>query len=394
MRIGRTVPPAAAPLEWADMWDGIGGAVGPERAIDALHAELRSYFGVPHVFTVSSGKAALTVALTALTALSARRDVVIPAFTCFSVPAAVLGAGLRPILCDIDPATFDFDHERLEQTMTSNTLCVVAHHLFGVPAAMDRIRAACRRHGAFLLEDAAQAMGGDIDGRPLGTLGDVGIFSLGRGKNITCGSGGILLTASEPVAVAIAREYARLRPPSRMQQLIELTRVFLMAIFVRPSLYWIPAALPFLELGRTVFPKRIVLRRLSGMHAGLLRNWRQRLADANRARTAATLYFTRQLAPGAAASGARPLLRLPIVATDAAEKSRVCALARKRGLGVSAAYPTPLNEIPELRPAFEGQDFPAARRVADGLVTLPTHQWLTERDKEHIAAVCRDLRAA
>src|SRR5205085_11848261 len=134
----------------------------------------------------------------------------------------------------------------------------------------------------FLVEDAAQAMGVEVDGRPLGTLGDVGVFSLGRGKNITCGSGGIVLSASDAIAAAIAREHARLRPTSFTRQLIELAGVFLMGIFVRPSLYWIPAALPFLGLGRTVFPRHIVLRRLSGMHAGLLRNWRRRLAEANR----------------------------------------------------------------------------------------------------------------
>src|SRR5438045_8484293 len=100
MRIGRTVPPAAAPLGWADLWHGVGGALGPAAAIRALEADLRSEFGVRDLFTVSSGTAALTLALVALRSLSPRRDVVLPAFTCFSVPAAVIAAGLRPVLCD------------------------------------------------------------------------------------------------------------------------------------------------------------------------------------------------------------------------------------------------------------------------------------------------------
>ena len=66
-----------------------------------------------HVFLVSSGSAALTLALMALKSLAREREVVIPAYTCFSVPAAVLQAGLRPVLCDIDPSTFDFDHSHL-----------------------------------------------------------------------------------------------------------------------------------------------------------------------------------------------------------------------------------------------------------------------------------------
>ena len=296
------------------------------------------------------------------------------------------------MLCDIDQATFDFDPARLAQTLNRNTLCVVAHHLFGVPSAIDRIRAACRRHGAYVVEDAAQAMGVEIGGRRLGTLGDVGIYSLGRGKNITCGSGGIVVTNDAQIGAALAREHAPLPPPSPLEQLAEFLRIVMMTIFIRPWLYWIPAALPWLGLGRTIFPRQIRLRRLAGMQAGLLRNWRSRLAESNRVRAATASYFSRRLAIGGA-DGSHPFLRLPIL-TNIEEKSRVCRLAEKRGLGVSVGYPAPINEIPELRSAFTGQRFPAARRVADGLLTLPTHHWLSDRDKRAIADLCRDVAAA
>jgi len=242
MRVGRTVPPAAAPLGWIDLWHGLAGALRPVRSVRALEDEIRREFGVRHVFTVSSGKAALALTLTALKAGSSRRDVVIPAYTCFSVPAAVLAAGLRPVLCDIDASTFDFDHAQLARTLSRDTLCVVAHHLFGVPAAIERIRALCALHRIVLVEDAAQAMGARSSGRRLGTLGDVGIFSLGRGKNITCGSGGIIVTNSGLVADAIARLYRPLTAPSHALQLADFVRLAIMTIFIRPWLYWVPAA--------------------------------------------------------------------------------------------------------------------------------------------------------
>jgi dTDP-4-amino-4,6-dideoxygalactose transaminase len=72
----------------------------------------------------------------------------------------------------------------------------------------------------------------------------------------------------------------------------------------------------------------------------------------------------------------------------------VFALSQKRGLGVSVAYPTPINEIPEIASVFNGQRFPSARRLSERLLTLPTHHWLSERDKRAIADLCRDLRAA
>jgi perosamine synthetase len=392
MKIGRTLPPAAAPIEWIDVLHGLAGALDADRARGALEDDIRHEFGVRRAFAVSSGKAALTLTLQSLAALSPRREVVIPAFTCFSVAGAVVHAGLRPVLCDIDPVTFDFDQRPLQQAMTSSTLCVIAHHLFGVPAAIAPTRALCERHGAFLIEDAAQAMGGDVAGRPLGTLGDVGVFSFGRGKNVTCGSGGLVMTNSERIGAAIAGRYARLASAPAAVQIADAVRTAAMMIFIRPWLYWLPAALPFLGLGRTTFPRTIAVCPLSGFQAGVLRNWRTRLSRSNRARAAAVSFFERALAIASPPGSARPYVRLPIIAPSAEVRNRLCAKART--LGVSVSYPTPISDIPEIRSAFEGQRFPAASRVSERLLTLPTHHLLSDRDKRAIADLCRELSAA
>src|SRR5204863_8160374 len=135
-------------------------------------------------------------------------------------------------------------------------------------------------------------------------------------------------------------------------------------------------------------------RRLSGFQAGLLRNWHSRLTRSNRARAEAVSYFSRELSLDASRSAARPYVRMPIVAPTAEARTRVYAQARKRGLGVSVSYPTPISDIPEIRSEFDGQLFPSASRVSERLLTLPTHQWLSERDKRAIADLCRGLSAA
>jgi dTDP-4-amino-4,6-dideoxygalactose transaminase len=397
MRIGRTLPPAAAPLGWGDLWHGAAAMVSPERSLSALEAEIRREFGVRHVFLVSSGTAALSLALLSLRSLSPRTEVLIPAYTCFSVPAAVRKAGLRPVLCDIEPTTFDFDQAPLETALGADTLCVVAHHLFGVPSDVERIRALCQARGIFVVEDAAQAMGVESKGAKLGTLGDIGIFSLGRGKNITCGSGGVIVTNSDRIAEAVGRQCRRLDASPLAVVLKDLAQLVFMAIFIRPWLYWIPAALPFLRLGQTIFPKDVPLRRLSGMKAGLLHDWRSRLARSNRVRSETAGYFTRRLALGPGqAPAAHPYLRLPVFAANAEERTRILARSQARGLGLSVAYPTPIHEIPEISAAFDGASFPSARRVAERLLTLPTHEWLSEKDKSAIAecvgAAARVLR--
>jgi dTDP-4-amino-4,6-dideoxygalactose transaminase len=385
MRIGRTVPPAAAPLCAADLWHGLAGMFARGHSLHSLEDEIRRHFGVRHVFLVSSGTAALTLTLMALRSLSQRTAVLIPAYTCPSVPAAVVKAGLRPVLCDIDPSTFDFDHALLEQALSAETLCVVAHHLFGIPSDIERIRALCAARDTFVVEDAAQAMGAEADGRALGTLGDVGIFSLGRGKNITCGSGGVIVTRSDQIAGAIDRRYRQIGVPTPAEVVKDLVQLALMAVFIRPRLYWIPAGLPFLRLGETIYPREISLRRLSGMKAGLLRNWRSRLARSNRLRAESAIYFSQRLSVPLRHGASHPYLRLPIVVASAEERERIRALSQERGLGLSIAYPTTVNEIPEIRNAFDGQRFPSAQSVAERLLTIPTHHWLRERDKRAIA---------
>jgi dTDP-4-amino-4,6-dideoxygalactose transaminase len=384
MKIGRVLPPTAAPLGLTDLCHGLAAMLTPTRALARLEHEVRQHFGVEHVFLVSSGTAALTMTFIALRATSSRREVVIPAYTCPSIPAAVLKAGLEPKLCDVDPRTFDFDRAQLESALNDETLAVVAHDLFGIQADIDLVRAMCQARGIIIVEDAAQALGMEYNGRKLGTAGDIGIFSLGRGKTITCGSGGIVVTNSKAISRALAEQVERLRTPTFVHCLVELVHLLVMATFIRPGLYWMPAAVPWLRLGETTFPRRIVVARLSGMKAGLLRGWQRRVQQINRVRSSTSAYFTRELGLTPPAGPEHAYLRLPIRVATGPQKAGLHSQSQKRGLGLSLAYPVPLNEIPELRNRFSGQHFPSARRVADTLLTLPTHHWLSARDKKAI----------
>jgi perosamine synthetase len=385
MRIGRTLPPAAAMIGWRDLRHAVAAMWSPDRAVRLREDEIRKYFGVPYACLVSSGTAALTLALIALRDLSERTDVIIPAFTCYSVPAAVLTAGLHPVLCDVEPATFDFDHARLEQMLTDETLCVVAHHLFGVPSDIERLRAMCHSRGIFLLEDAAQAMGIEVEGGYLGTRADVGIFSLGRGKNVTSSSGGVIVARRDAIAQALDRRCSCLEHPSRFHVLAELVRLVVMAAFIRPNLYWLPASLPFLRLGETIFPRNVVLQRLSGMQAGLLHFWRERLAQSNHIRSENASDFSRRLSLSPPRGHRHPYLRLPVLAATPASRKRIFDMSRRQGLGMSVAYPATIDQVPQLTGYFDAGRFPGAVKLSEQLLTIPTHHWVEERDRMAIA---------
>jgi hypothetical protein len=103
------------------------------------------------------------------------------------------------------------------------------------------------------VEDVAQAFGGECNGVPFGAMGDVSFLSFGRGKNITCGSGGAILTNDDRIGKALAREYAQLPEVSLVDMLRNWLEVAVTKVLINPSLYWLPVGLPFLKLGETKF---------------------------------------------------------------------------------------------------------------------------------------------
>ncbi len=359
-----------------------------------LEKELKDYFGVKHVFLVSSGKAALTVILRALKSVSPeKKNVLIPAYTCYSVPSAIVKAGLNVSLCDIEASTFDFNYHVLAEALDENTLCIVPDHLFGLAADMDSITALCREKGVLVVEDAAQAMGGSFKGKKLGTIGDIGFFSLGRGKNITCGSGGIIVTNSDRLASAVEDAYRPLEQPGKRECLAELLTMMILSLFIRPSLYWLPAGLPFLGLGETIFYRDFPIKKISGMKAGLLKNWKRRLEELNSIRRSNAEQLGRMTGLRERADSSTAYLRLPFLVADITVRDSIYSRAREKGMGISRMYPGPINKINEIRDSFGNETYPIAATVASQILTLPTHQFLTEKDKQAICGLVKQTSA-
>ena len=384
MKVGKTIPPAAAPVSARDLFRGISGLFG-DGYLGKFEDEIRGYFGSEFVFLASSGKAALVLILKGLSLLRSRKKVLIPAYTCYSVPSAIVKSGLEIALCDVDPETLDFDYPQLERRADNNTLCVVSTHLFGIPSDVDRTRRICEEKGIFLVEDAAQAMGVEHDGRKLGTLGDVGFFSLGRGKNISCGSGGIILTSSGDIATSIRKFHRELERETFGECARSVAEAFFTKVFLNPFLYWIPYGLPFLGIGETKFDPDFPVNRLSNFKAAVLGSWRERMERYNRCRILTGRHYKEAFAlrkEKRIYSLDLPYLRFPVYANDPDGKVRACGLYGD--LGVSPMYPDSVNRIEQLREYFKGFECPGAERIANTLMTLPTHVLLTDDDRGKI----------
>lgn len=391
MRIGRTLPPVAAPLSLTQILCGVAALFSGAKACERFQEELKQYYGARHVFLLSSGRAALAVILLALKELHPERDqVLVPAYTCYSVPAAVTRAGLTVRTCDIDPQTLDFEWSAVEEAMEGGGLLgVVSTHLFGLPADVERLKELAQRHGTVVIEDAAQAMGGEVGGKKIGTLGDAAIFSLGRGKALSTVSGGIILTGNDELGGAIAGVVRKLPCEGWADGLRSFGYALALLILMRPLLFWLPKALPFLKLGETVFDPTFELKRLGPFQAGLAQGWQEMVVSLREARLqrAGLLEEAGFTAPPALKRARPNLIRFPVFIEDAVARGRVLKTSEEMGLGVSMVYPDALKGIPELQGRTAGGPTPQAERIARTLVTLPVHPYVTQRDAERIAGL-------
>jgi dTDP-4-amino-4,6-dideoxygalactose transaminase len=173
---------------------------------------LGEYVGTPHAVTVSSGTAALHLALLAA-GVGPGDEVIVPAFTFVASASAARYAGAEPVLCDVvSPRRFNIDPEDVARRITPRTKAVVAVHFCGYPADLQALRELCDEHGLALIEDCAQAIGASANGngRQVGTVGDLGAFSFFSKKQLCVGEGGMVTTSSEEHAerVRLLRSHA------------------------------------------------------------------------------------------------------------------------------------------------------------------------------------------
>ena len=171
--------------------------------VAAFEQDFAAYSGTTECIALNSGTSALHLALLAANIGPGDEVITVP-FTFVASVAAVLYAGAKPVLVDIDPSSFTIDPAAIEAAITSRTKAIMPVHLYGQAANLDPIVEIARRHGLVVIEDAAQAHGAKYKGRPVGSIGDMACFSFYPGKNLGAyGEGGAVTTSNPEYARAI-----------------------------------------------------------------------------------------------------------------------------------------------------------------------------------------------
>ncbi|HXV86211.1 MAG TPA: DegT/DnrJ/EryC1/StrS family aminotransferase [Gemmatimonadales bacterium] len=387
-------PPAHSPIAFRALGAGVQALASGRQARDAGHRLtrlLRDQFRATDVLLTDSGTSALSLALAGGARLRPGSAVALPAYCCYDVATAADGAGVPVVLYDLDPATLGPRADSLRAALSQGASSVVVAHLYGYPVDLPEVQALAQRHGALLMEDAAQGVGARFHGVALGSFGSLSVLSLGRGKGWTGGSGGALLAHDDRGVEMVSRARATLGAGS--VGLADLVRLAAQWVLGRPGLYGLPAALPFLHLGETIYhpphqPRAATPASVAAALANAeLLDGELEVRRANARRLLAAVRAGGRMRPVSAPDGSEPgYLRLPVMCPPEA----ISQFGSVASLGVAPGYPRALCDLPGFceRVANRGQNFDGARELAGRLVTLPTHSRLVEADLRGLEQWC------
>ena len=326
------------------------GHLAEGERVRAFEEAFAAYCGVRYAVAVSSGTAALMVALAAH-GIGPGDEVITTPFSFIATANAIQFVGARPVFVDVREEDFNLDPEQVEARITPRTRALLPVHLYGQPCDLEPLLELCRRHGLALIEDACQAHGARYRGRRVGSFG-TGCFSFYPTKNMTTGEGGIITTNDEEVA-----ERARLfrNHGSRRRYHHE-------TLGYNFRMTDLAAAIGLVQL----------------RHLDAWTEARRRNAAYLQAHLRAVT--VPQELPGRYHVYHQFTVRVPDV------RDRLVEKLAEDGIGCGVYYPVPIHRQPVYRALGYEDVLPVAERLAGEVLSLPVHPRLTAQDLDRIAA--------
>ncbi len=324
----------------------------------------------------------------------------IPAYVCPTVVQSVLKAGLEPVVCDVSPVTLDLNRNALKSLINPNVLAIVPAHLYGWAQDIRDLVQLGKQHGFYVIEDAAQAYGARLNQRMVGRWGDVGYFSLGRGKGIPVGHGGVILS-QDWCAAEVASVIQSSNGDRSSRELKALAYYFAYGLVTQPMGWWMLVHTQWnpADAGMNADElKPIMISNLSKTQAGIGVSILERIdqiqavSKQNARRLISMLSRHDFISIPEIMPEADPVfLRLPVVVNDEKVEEKLFGLLWQNGCGVSRSY---WKTIPEIFPHhFDSRSInvPGATRLARCLLTLPTHAYMRDKDFDLISKTFQSI---
>lgn len=334
-------------------------AQGPEVA--AFEEEFSAHF-VPgrESVAVNSGTAGLHLGLLAA-GVGAGDEVIVPSFTFAATGNSVALTGATPVFVDIEPDTFSLDPMAVAAAITSRTKGILPVHLYGHPARMRELEKLAGERGVALYEDAAQAHGASLDGRPVGSFGEFAMFSLYPTKNMTSGEGGMVTAAT----AEIARQVRLLRNQGMERQ----------------------------------YENEVIgfNARMTDIHAAIGRVQLTKVDAWTKTRQTNAAFLNtnlRGVVVPPVAEGAVHVYHQYTIRVPEDRDGFVKALKQEHHVGAGIYYPIPNHRLPSLAPYAQGVDLPETERAAREVASLPVHPSLSAQDLDRVVAAVNTVAGA
>lgn len=314
--------------------------------------------GVKHAIATSSGTTALHVALLAQ-GIGEGDEVITTPFTFIASVNSILFVGARPVFVDIDEETFNIDTTLIEAAISPRTKAILPVHLYGHPCDMEAINHIAAKHNLVVIEDAAQAIGAEYQGRRVGSFG-LGCFSLYATKNVMCGEGGMITTNDD----GLAQECRLIRNHGMQRR------------------YYHDI------LGYNF--------RMTDLHAAIGLAQISRLEEFTIKREANAAYFndniekviTPKVRPGCRHVWHQYTIRV----TNGLDRDEAVRKLNEAGIGTGIFYPIPANKQEHLRKLGYGDiSLPVAERLSSEVISLPVHPLLDQKDLVRIVEEVNSL---
>jgi perosamine synthetase len=335
--------------------------------IEQFEELFASFCGVKHAITCSNGTTALHLALLALD-LQPDEEVLVPTLTFVASANAVVYCGAKPVFVDVEPDIWTIDPGKIEQKITPRTRGIIAVHLAGHPAAMSAILAIAKRHNLWVLEDAAQAHGAEVNGKKSGAMGDVATFSFFGNKIITTGEGGMVTTNDDAIAAKVRILKNHGMDPRRR--------------------YWHPM------VGYNY--------RMTNIQAAIGVAQMEQISNQLEKRKEIVEWYRQELqgVPGITWQQERSWARhvwwmFTAVLGEEFDVNRDELMVRMRERGIETRPVVyPMHQLPPYRAGSAGEQFPVADRLSHGGVNLPTWVGVTRDDVRFICQSFLEIAAA
>lgn len=361
----------------------VGNPVCLSKQADLVVSSL--FFAYQTQFYVS-GTAALAAAISAAMKLKngSRPEIVLPAYGCPDLVSAVIYAGAKPVLVDLEAERPWIDLSQLASAITENTVAIVAVNLFGMAERWAQLRELAKQNNIVLIEDSAQYFPGADE--QADWQGDLVVLSFGRGKPVSLLGGGAVLTKKTALFELLPKP--QIKATTLSQRYLFGLKARLYNLMISPFLYWLPQALPFLHLGETRYHVLPDIEAMDQIRTDLLASniscYQADIKAAERCEKISTILNSLDrvidLPQVCATKARRRLLRYPFL-VESSERDRMYYKLQQAGLGASIMYPASLPEIIGLNHIVDKKHkFPNAQVFASRLITLPTHSSVGAND--------------